>query len=118
METTDRMEQFEARLSRVEAEIGLHTDKTSPDGGPGHEVTRAQRIFAKLDGVAHELRTLATFTEVSSSVATRIDTAMDGVTFRLGELEEGQGRVLELLRQHGETLTEIRECLTVLQNAA
>jgi len=116
MEPTDRIEQLEARLPRVGA--GRNGDKTSPDSGSEYEVTIEQRIFAKLDTLMHQVRITGTSTDIWGSTTARVDETVDGISFRMGELEEGQTRALQLLQQHTDTLTEIREHLAELRNAA
>lgn len=105
-----------AAQSGVEA--GLIEDQTSPDGGSQYEVTLEQRIFARLDTLMRELRITGTSTDIWSSNTAQMNATIDGISFRMGELEEGQARVLQLLQQHTDTLTEIRKHLAEPRNAA
>jgi hypothetical protein len=119
METDVRIEQFEARLARVEAEVGIGKRPADSDSSDPHtELTSGQRIIAKLDVITGQACNLTAFMDAHGGSISRVRAAVDGACFRLGSLEMGQGHLLELLHQHSYALAEIKDHLSEPRDVA
>ena len=119
METSEHIEQLEDRMAQIEVEVGLGGHLAEPaSSDPEQMATLGRRILGKLEVLTREVHTLGSWTHLYSKDGSTIRAGVDTACFQLGAIQESQGQVLQLLKQHSDALTEIREELSELRHTA